>query len=564
MDEVLLIQECLKGKRKAQGELYRRYAAKMMGVCMRYSRNRDMAHDLLQEGFIKVFTNLNEYSGNGSFEGWMRKIFINCALEKIRRSKVFPLTFPTEETEQETSFPNALDIGPGNAGFNSSFTSGISNDFQPVCDRRILAQGNRNYAPNHRRYFPITICQGTLYFTTNDKKFILTMDRRDRFEELFRERLHNWECEPDSEQWKTLAGFLPLRPTRFSTRSIRRTAAIVTLLLLMGGGLLYDRLIPETTTEIVRNRIQPFIVDHIQIPQLTGTVTTDQIADSLLPVLTRKPIYTTGKTISTDKYKSQETKILPIVIASKALETDFSPVLIVRNTKTEPVKVRKASRKWHLGMGGGNFNIAGISSNSAGYPDYACNDHLQGNTPKPPLTKAGTSPISTRTLLSDLKPDKVKHSSPISFGISISRTLSDRWSFNTGLTYSYLRNQWRYESSDYDVLRQRLHMLGIPASFSYRLTHWERFYCYWSAGIVCEVNLSGKIYSAYKSQRRRIPGTLWSANTRIGIAYPIIRHVSVYAEGGFLWNLTPASEIQTIRSEQFFNLTGQIGFRLNF
>ena len=54
---------------------------------------------------------------------------------------------------------------------------------------------------------------------------------------------------------------------------------------------------------------------------------------------------------------------------------------------------------------------------------------------------------------------------------------------------------------DYDVLRQRLHMLGIPASFSYRLTHWERFYCYWSAGIVCEVNLSGKIYSAYKSQR---------------------------------------------------------------
>ena len=182
------------------------------------------------------------------------------------------------------------------------------------------------------------------------------MDRRDRFEELFRERLHNWECEPDSEQWKTLAGFLPLRPTRFSTRSIRRTAAIVTLLLLMGGGLLYDRLIPETTTEIVRNRIQPFIVDHIQIPQLTGTVTTDQIADSLLPVLTRKPIYTTGKTISTDKYKSQETKILPIVIASKALETDFSPVLIVRNTKTEPVKVRKASRKWHLGMGNGNVN----------------------------------------------------------------------------------------------------------------------------------------------------------------------------------------------------------------
>lgn len=58
-----------------------------------------------------------------------------------------------------------------------------------------------------------------------------------------------------------------------------------------------------------------------------------------------------------------------------------------------------------FGHGGGNFNIAGISSNSAGYPDYACNDHLQGNTPKPPLTKAGTSLFRHAPWLSDLKPE---------------------------------------------------------------------------------------------------------------------------------------------------------------
>lgn len=109
MDDVQLIQECLKGNRRAQEELYRHFAAKMMGICMRYSRNRDTAHDLLQEGFIKVFANLDEYTGSGSFEGWMRKIFINCALEKIRRSKIFPLTYPSEEPEQEASFPDALE-----------------------------------------------------------------------------------------------------------------------------------------------------------------------------------------------------------------------------------------------------------------------------------------------------------------------------------------------------------------------------------------------------------------------------------------------------------------------
>ena len=109
MDEAWVIEECRKGNPKAQKSLYEYFAPRMMGVCIRYAGNRDAAGDLLQDGFVKVFTRLNEYMAVGSFEGWMRKIFINCALEKIRRSKVFPLTFPTEETEQETSFPNALE-----------------------------------------------------------------------------------------------------------------------------------------------------------------------------------------------------------------------------------------------------------------------------------------------------------------------------------------------------------------------------------------------------------------------------------------------------------------------
>ncbi len=151
---------------------------------------------------------------------------------------------------------------------------------------------------------------------------------------------------------KPLAGFLPLRPTRFSTRSIRRTAAIVTLLFTHGRRTLirssypgnYDRNSPKTEYNL-------FIVDHIQIPQLTGTVTTDQIADSLPPCSHSKTYLHNWKTISTDKYKSQETKILPIVIASKALETDFSPVLIVRNTKTEPVKSPKGLTEMAFGHG---------------------------------------------------------------------------------------------------------------------------------------------------------------------------------------------------------------------
>ena len=79
-----LIGCCIKGDRQAQGELYGIYSQKMFIVCMRYSPNREEAEDTLQEGFIKVFTNLRQYQFNGAFEGWVRKIMVNCALQKYR------------------------------------------------------------------------------------------------------------------------------------------------------------------------------------------------------------------------------------------------------------------------------------------------------------------------------------------------------------------------------------------------------------------------------------------------------------------------------------------------
>lgn len=108
MDEALVIQECRKGNTKAQEELYKHFAPKMLGLCMRYSRDKETTHDLLQEGFIKVFMNLSEYNGSGSFEGWIRRIFINCALERIRKNKFLP-EFREENITLEDSFPSALE-----------------------------------------------------------------------------------------------------------------------------------------------------------------------------------------------------------------------------------------------------------------------------------------------------------------------------------------------------------------------------------------------------------------------------------------------------------------------
>ncbi|MDR1200224.1 MAG: sigma-70 family RNA polymerase sigma factor [Tannerellaceae bacterium] len=100
MNEQQLIEGCRKGNRLAQKELYETYSRKMMGVCLRYTNDRETARDLLQDGFVKVYTSIDSYTGIGSFEGWMRKIFVNCALEYLRKSDVLREAIDLDNTTE--------------------------------------------------------------------------------------------------------------------------------------------------------------------------------------------------------------------------------------------------------------------------------------------------------------------------------------------------------------------------------------------------------------------------------------------------------------------------------
>jgi len=80
-----LVEGCIQGKRKACALLYKRYAAKMLGVCLRYGRNLAEAEDVLQEGFIKVFTSLGKFRQEGSLEGWIRRIMVNTAVDHYNK-----------------------------------------------------------------------------------------------------------------------------------------------------------------------------------------------------------------------------------------------------------------------------------------------------------------------------------------------------------------------------------------------------------------------------------------------------------------------------------------------
>ncbi len=96
--ETDLIKGCIEGDRRMQKELYDRFSPKMYAVCIRYMGNADDAQDILQEGFIKIYKNLERFRGDGSFEGWVRRIFVNTAIEQIRKKKMDVSLTEKEET----------------------------------------------------------------------------------------------------------------------------------------------------------------------------------------------------------------------------------------------------------------------------------------------------------------------------------------------------------------------------------------------------------------------------------------------------------------------------------
>jgi len=112
LNEEQLVNKCLEKDTLAQKQLFEVYSRRMMGLCLRYSKDKDEAQDILQMGFIKVFEKLYMYNHKGSLEGWIRKIIVNTALDNIRKNKKFMNNVEIEKVDYQLNNydENAIDV----------------------------------------------------------------------------------------------------------------------------------------------------------------------------------------------------------------------------------------------------------------------------------------------------------------------------------------------------------------------------------------------------------------------------------------------------------------------
>ena len=112
MEEFELSEQCRQRNNQARKELYEQYAGRMLGICLRYTGNRDIAQYLLHDSFIKIFDSFDKFTwrGEGSLRAWMERVVVNTALQYLRRNDVISQAASLEELPEEYEEPDASDV----------------------------------------------------------------------------------------------------------------------------------------------------------------------------------------------------------------------------------------------------------------------------------------------------------------------------------------------------------------------------------------------------------------------------------------------------------------------
>ena len=406
---------------------------------------------------------------------------------------------------------------------------------------------------------------------------------RDSLDDLFQSKLYDIEAETYPEDWNAIANRLPESKVVPFIRYLRYVgAAAVCLLMIMGGIYFYnDNMINSPIAQEIKQKVEEEerLIEKMNKPSQIFE-SQNSAADASKPVVKSKKrmanavqksnivdIVSVAPVVFIDSVSllNEETNEVAEVaeevnFSSKQIESEVGMASLLADAAPMDKK-EKSAKKWGIGMGAGSI--------SAGTDNSVSAIVLKSNQ-----FKAEDLEFLNAAILNKEAPKtNIHHKTPVSFGLSVSRFLNDRFALQTGLNYSYLSSEWSTIADYSGETTQKLHMLGIPLSLSYKIAEWNRFLFYAAAGGMAEVNVAGKTKTKVLSkgeevatldEKIRMKEWLWSVNAGVGVSYPIIRFVSAFAEIGASYYFDNGSKIETIHSEKPFNVNLQIGFRLGF
>lgn len=414
---------------------------------------------------------------------------------------------------------------------------------------------------------------------------------RDTFDDLFRSKLHDFEVDTMPQDWEAIAERLPAKAPVPFRRTLRywAAAAVVSLLMITSGIYVFrsDKEIAPVADKIEQEtkKVEAELTQDAEAPveRIEEKVAASPVANVQRQAVVKqaykapaKVAVTEPAVISSEDDLEEIAEVITVpdedsaVVEQEEVVEDHPEIGSDNHSRTliadaAPVgkKTKEAApRKWGFGMGGGSVT-AGTNS--------SLNTYALKNTM---MTDQELLFLNASSFENTYPKTNIHHKTPISFGLSVSRYLNNRFALIMGLNYSYLSSSWDVDAPVYYTeTAQKLHFIGIPVSLSYKIAEWNRFQLYAAAGVMTEVNVAGKLITEKfsgkdlyekESEHIRMKEWMWSVNARAGVSYPLLRFMSLYAEVGADYYFDNGSKIETVRSEKPFNVNLQAGFRFGF
>ncbi|MBO4995612.1 MAG: sigma-70 family RNA polymerase sigma factor [Muribaculaceae bacterium] len=512
MNKRHLIKLCQSGDREAFGILYQTYLTPMRDTVRYYVNNSDAVWDILHDGFIIAFASIGSLKDAEKIEAWLTSIMKNLALQYLKEESnhvYVPLS--------DVSIANDNDVDNQR---NSELTW---DELNRIIDK--LPEG-------YSKVFRLAVLDGLSHKEIGALLGIA----------------------PHSSSSQLSHAKAMMRRMIKEYRMEMGIFSIMAIILLLWHGIFRHKENTMPTPTVSKNTDK----------------STTIIVDSITDAKTRTDsIIQRSKTI----YKTDATRT-PELTADATLPADSIPVVkndnVTNNaTKSIPNIIDHTEHIAYEGLPRTQLTKNHDLSLSLAYSGtLGQNDDNRYRIPNPELpdVEGPTGEIEVT--------EKTRHHMPVVIGLSLSKSLNPRWSIETGIRYTLLRSDFLSESklASKETV-QRIHYIGIPLKFNYRILTYNGFSLYGQGGVAFDIPIYGTQsiweYSpkpgTTTNDLRHIHAPLqWSVDGGLGIQYHFTPSLSIYAEPSLRYYFNSGNGIKTIRQEKPFEFTLPIGLRLTW
>lgn len=551
MEIKTLIERAKANDMHALETLYMMYYSKMLGLCIKITNeDEDSAKDLVHDAFILAFSHLHNLNTPERFGEWLSTITRNVVLKYMERRKKVSYVSITEEDNiiDTNSMPDLM--------VNRQDILNLIDEL-PIGYAKVL----RLYAIEGFSHKEIADILGIKPHSSSSQlarakaMLLKMMDNRGVTVVLFlimTISIYIFILREKPLQQHTL---------RTVKDDDRRNSEVAN----ENPQVLEDRIVPRL--QVYKEKATPEIC-HTQQD-------TTQSSDTII----------VGTFIPDAKVAEQKQDSTEQVDSVKRRFTFPAGKLL-----TERGKVKRRSSKWQILVTGSLSSVLAQNRNiliATGKPD------LDSEWPTFPdnvktwedysrylsMIEHANTPEDTLVLMEIAEHNKgdiverEHHDRPITFGISLNKSLSDRWSFEVGMQYSVLNSRSMMGNKDYNVSKeQSVHYLGIPVRMSYRLADYRRLSVYGSAGISLNIPVYGRVDSiyivdnmqAYTDSRKVSPPVQWSTSFSLGAQYRFMSKWMLYVEPTLYWHIPNGSATHTIWTERPIMFSTSFGIRFTW